>query len=224
MLDKNEPTLGTADRVTSANRNHLIHYNGNAVVWQTANRIQADTVDIDRDKKTLVADGKVTTWFEDKAKEDSEQPQPARPPQPTFTIVRAPHMVYTDQDRLASYNGGVDFRRPDLTVKSAALKAYLNPQDSDADSRINHALGDGQVEIVQFVSTDHRQRVGNSEHAEYYTDEGKVILTGGDPKLNDSIRGNTKGDKLTYYTDGKRLDIEGGSPEKKAQSHLRKKS
>ena len=28
-----------------------------------------------------------------------------------------------------------------------------------------------------------RQRVGNSEHAEYYTDEGKVILSGGEPKL-----------------------------------------
>ena len=28
MLDKDEPTLGTADRVTSANRNHLIHYAG----------------------------------------------------------------------------------------------------------------------------------------------------------------------------------------------------
>jgi len=227
MLDKDEPTLGTADRVVSANRNHLIHYMGNAVVWQTSNRIQADRVDIDRDKKTLVADGKVTTWFEDKPKTDADAPpraaQPGQPAQPTFTIVKAPHMVYTDEDRLANYTGGVDFWRPTLTVKSAALKAYLNPEDSDADSRVNHAFGDGKVEIVQFVPADSRQRVGNSEHAEYYTDEGKIVLTGGEPKLNDSKRGNTKGDKLTYYTDDNRLVIE-GAPEKKAQSHLRKKS
>ena len=195
MLDKDEPTLGTADHVTSANRNHLMHYAGNAVVWQTSNRVQADRIDLDRDKKTLAAEGKVTTWFEDKPKEDPDAPKPAKPAQPaqpTFTIVKAPHMVYTDDDRLASYSGGVDFWRPALTVKSAALKAYLNPEDSDADSRVNHAFADTRVEIVEFVPADHRQRVGNSEHAEYYTEDGKIILTGGEPKLNDSKRGNTK--------------------------------
>lgn len=227
MLDKDEPTLGTADRITSANRNHLIHYMGNAVVWQTSNRVQADTIDIDRDKKTLVADGKVVTWFQDKPKADPDTPKTAKPTpaQPTFTIVKAPHMVYTDADRLAVYTGGVDFWRPTLTVKCATMKAYLNPQDSDADSRVNHAFGDGKVEIVEFVPADHRQRVGNSEHAEYYTEEGKIVLTGGDPKLNDSKRGNTQGEKLTYYTDNERLEIE-GAPDaaKKAQSHLRKKT
>jgi LPS export ABC transporter protein LptC len=222
MLDKDEPTLGTADHVTSANRNHLIHYAGNAVVWQTSNRIQAERIDIDRDKKSLVADGKVVTQFEDKPKDDAAAPaQPAKPAQPTYTIVKSQHMVYTDPDRLANYTGGVDFWRPAMTVKSATLKAFLNEQDSNADSRVNHAFGDGKVEVVQYAPD--RQRVGNSEHAEYYTEEGKVILSGGEPKLNDSKRGNTKGDKLTWFTDDDRLIIE-GAPEKKGQSHLRKKT
>jgi len=228
MLDKDEPTLGTADRVTSANRNHLIHYAGNAVVWQTSNRIQADRIDIDRDKKSIVADGKVVTEFQDKPKADADSPVPpakpaqaGKPTQPMFTIVKSPHMLYTDPDRLANYTGGVDFWRPTMTVKSASLKAYLNEQDSDADSRVNHAFGDGKVEVVQF--TPDRRRVGNSEHAEYYTDEGKVVLSGGEPKLNDSKTGNdTRGDKLTWFTDDDRLIIE-GAPEKKGRSRLRKK-
>ena len=222
MLDKDEPTLGTADHITSANRNHLMHYVGNARVWQSANRIEADNIDIDRDKKSLVADGKVVTWFQDKPKDDAK---PAQPVQATFTIVKAPHMVYTDADRLALYTGGVDFWRPTMTIKCATMKAFLNPQDSDADSRVNRAFGDGKVEIVEFVPADHRQRVGNSEHAEYYTEEGKIVLTGGEPKLNDSKRGNTKGDKLTYFTDNNRLEIEGApDSSRKAQSHLRKKT
>ena len=222
MLDKDEPTLGTADHVTSANRNHLIHYAGNAVVWQTSNRIQAERIDIDRDKKSLVADGKVVTQFEDKPKhEDAPAKQPAKPGQPMFTIVKSQRMVYTDPDRQAHYSGGVDFWRPAMTVKSATLKAFLNEQDSDADSRINHAFGDGKVEVVQYAPD--RQRVGNSEHAEYYTEEGKVILSGGEPKLNDSKRGNTTGEKLTWFTDDDRLIIE-GAPEKKGKSHLRKKT
>jgi lipopolysaccharide export system protein LptA len=207
MLDKDEPTQGTADRVTSANHNHLIHYAGNAVVWQSSNRIQADNIDIDRDTKTIVADGKVVTQFEDKM-------------QPVFTVVRSQHMTYTDQDRLASYSGGVDFRRPALTVKSATLKAWLNEQDSDADSRINHAFGDGKVEIVQVIPD--RQRIGTAEHAEYYTDGGKIVLTGGAPQLNDTKGGNAKGLKLTYFTDEDRLQVD-GTPEQQSKSHLRKK-
>ena len=34
MLDKDEATQGMADHVISAERNHLIHYIGNAVLWQ----------------------------------------------------------------------------------------------------------------------------------------------------------------------------------------------
>ena len=232
MLDKGEPTLGTADRVTSANRNHLVHYAGNAAVWQTANRVQADRIDIDRDRKSIVADGKVVTQFEDKPKAENDagaagagpaakSNTPARQ-QPTFTIVKAPHMVYTDEERIAVYTGGVDFWRPAMTVKTVTLKAYLNDQDSDADSKVNHAFGDGKCEVVQYAPDRHR--IGNGEHAEYYTEDGKVILSGGQPKLSDSKTGNdTRGEKLTWFTDDDRLIVE-GAPKQQTQSHLRKKT
>jgi len=135
--------------------------------------------------------------------------------------VKAPHMVYTDQDRLAVYTGGSSFWRPTLTVKSAELRAWMNPDNSDSDSRINHAFADGKVEIVQ-VSPD-RKRIGDSEHAEYYTDDGKVVLTDGEPKLNDSKKGFTAADKLTYFTDDDRLIVE-GTPKKPVKTHLLKKS
>lgn len=231
MLDKGEPTLGSADRVTSANRNHLVHYAGNAAVWQTSNRVQGDRIDIDRDKKSIVADGHVVTQFLDKPKTDNASdaaaagsgPVAEKTPgkQPMFTVVKAPHMVYTDQERLAIYTGGVDFWRPNMTVKSITLKAFLNDQDSDADSRVNHAFGDGKCEVVQYAPD--RKRVGTSEHAEYYTEDGKVVMSGGEPKLNDSKTGNdTRGDKLTWFTDDDRLIVE-GAPKEPTNSHLRKK-
>jgi lipopolysaccharide export system protein LptA len=129
-------------------------------------------------------------------------------------------MVYTDQDRLALYTGGADFWRSKLTVKSATLRAWLNPDDSDSDSRINRAFADGKVEIVQIAPD--RKRVGNSDHAEYYADDGKVVLTEGEPKLNDSLKGNTAADKLTYFTDDDRLIVEGTS-KKQVKTHLLKK-
>jgi lipopolysaccharide export system protein LptA len=234
MLDKEEPTQGLADRVTSADRNHLMHYVGNAVLWQSSNRIQADQIDIDREKKMLTADGKVVSQFQDADKKDADKKdadkkdagkskdgktKPA-PAQPIFTIVKSQHMVYTDSDRQSVYSGGANLWRPTLTVKCATLKAFLNDGKSNEDSRINHAFGEGKVEIVE--TGPDRQRVGTSEHAEYYTEEAKVVLTGGEPKLTDSVRGNTTGEVLTYFTDDDRLLVN-GTPKKQVTTHLRRK-
>jgi lipopolysaccharide export system protein LptA len=200
MLDKSQATQGLADHVTSANRNRLIHYIGNAVLWQASNRIQADRIDIDRDRRSLVADGQVISQFEDKSDSKSKT-------QSTFTIVKAPHLVYTDSDRQAVYSGGADFSRPGMTVKCVTLKAFLNGDDSDADSRINRAFGDGAVRITHTGAG--RQRIGSGEHTEYYSEDGRIVLFGGEPQLQDTLRGNTRGGKLTYYTDDDRLVVDG---------------
>ena len=207
MLDDTQPTQGTANRVTSEGRNRVIHYDGNAVVWQAANRIAADKVDIDRETKSVVATGKVVSQFQEAGKT-------------AVTVVRAPRMVYTDQDRLALYSGGVDFVRDALSIRSATLRAFLNDQNSGKESRTNRALADGSVEIVQTAPG--RKRIGTGEHGEYVPAEAKVVLSGGTPQLADSMRGNTKGDQLTYFTNDERLLVN-GAPQKQAQSHLRKK-
>jgi len=192
----------------------LLHYVGNAVLWQSSNRIQADRIDIDRDRKTLLADGQVISQFE-----DNKKGKPAVA-QPIFTIVRAQRMAYSDADRQAVYTGGANLTRPNMTVKSATIRAFLNDDKSDADSRINHAFSDGAVEIVQ--SAGKRQRIGMAEHAEYYTEEGKVILSGGEPQLKDTLRGNTtRGETLTYFTDDDRLTVDGGK--KPVRTDLRRK-
>jgi phospholipid transport system substrate-binding protein len=67
MLSGDEPLQATARKMESRNRNRTIHYEGAVNMWQGANRIRADVVDIDRvaDKRTLVRtqvvldDGKV---------------------------------------------------------------------------------------------------------------------------------------------------------------------
>jgi lipopolysaccharide export system protein LptA len=220
MLDTEEPTQGMADRVTSANRNHLIHYIGNAVVWQASNRIQAERIDIDRDRKSLIADGQVVSQFQDKKADPTAKAKMPDPASPVFTIVKSQHMTYTDADRQAVYTGGTNFWRAGLTVKSATLKSFLNDNKSEADSRIHHAIADGTVEIVQAAKD--RQRIGLSDHAEYYTDEGKIILIGGEPQLKDSLKGNTRGEKLTYFTDDDKLVVD-GAPQRPVKTELHKK-
>jgi hypothetical protein len=74
-------------------------------------------------------------------------------------------------------------------------------------SSLDHALADGAVVVVS--TSPQRIRTGTSEHAEYYVEEGKVILTKGQPLLVDSLKGNARGSELTWYSKNDRLLING---------------
>lgn len=245
MLDGEEPIQGIALHMSSANHNKLVHYEGGAVLWQGADRVEADIIDIDRDKHTLSASGNVTTQFLDENKGDgkkasappdakivpvSDPPPPtaktdgAEPPPtaPVYTVVTSENLIYTDEDRMAHYTGHVALTRTGLSVKSDDLRAFLNPKDSGENSRLNHAIGDGKVEIVE--SHPGRQRVGHGEHGEYITSEDKVILRGHLADLFDSLKkDDSRGTELTYFTSDDRLLIS-GDPKNLVNSHLQRKN
>ncbi len=232
MLSGDEPLQAVARKMTSANHNKQVKYDGDAVLWQGVNRIQADHVEIDRDKRSILADGHVVTQSREEKKADPAAPSPSNalaakptesptPPDTSaavFTLVKAPHMVYTDTDRLAHYSGGVFLNRGGLQMKSNDLRSWL--AEEGADNRLQKAFADGAVQIVQ--SGPIRTRTGASEHAEYYTDDNKIVLSGGVPTMNDSIRGNTQGAELTYYSDDDRLLVT-GTDGKPAVSHIHRK-
>jgi lipopolysaccharide export system protein LptA len=209
MLSGDEPLQGVARKMVSTNRNRTVHYEGNVNLWQGANRVEADIVDVDREKQSLTADGSVVTnlWDQPKAEDENTPAPPA-----VLTVVHAARMVYTDQDRLAVYTGGVLLNRTGLRVKSRELRAFL--ADSSADSRLQKAFAEGAVEIVQTASD--RTRTGTGEHGEYYPDDQKVILRGGKPHMIDSLKGESRGDELTYFVNDDRLQVNGslGQPVK----------
>ncbi len=207
MLSGDEPVQAVAERMTSAQKNSLIQYRGKSVLWQGANRIQANDIEIDRDHKRLTATGSVITQLREESGKAAG-----------FTIVKAPRLVYTDPDRLAHYTGGVFLSQPGTQVKGTELRAYL--AESGAESRLEKAFADGKVEIVQTAID--RTRTGTGEHAEYYVGEGKIVLRGGEPQFSDTLRGNTRGAELTYYSNDDRLLVN-GSPERPATSRLRRR-
>lgn len=215
MLSGDEPMHAQARKMVSTNRNRKLHYEGNVVMWQGANRVEADTVDLDREKKVLVADGNVVTnlWEEPK---DEQKKKTATP---VLTEVRAPHLVYTDADRLALYTGGAQLARPNLQVKSREIHAWL--ADTGADSRLEKAFADGDVHIHQ--TTQGLTYDGTAEHSEYYTADQKIVLLRGMPKMvrSDGTVMNSPGG-LTYYANDDRL-LSIGSDGKPASSLLVRK-
>jgi lipopolysaccharide export system protein LptA len=222
LLSDAELMQGRAQHMTSAEKNQKLHYEGNAVVWQGVNRVEADRIDIDRARQVFEAHGKVVSQFADKAADKTDDKtgdksgdksagkktqasKPAAAAAPVFTVVRAPDLIYTDDTRIAHYQGGAAMVRPGLAVNGKELKAYLN--ERDADTSLNHAFAEGAVKIISME--DKRTRTGTGEHGEYYAAEKKVILNGGDALLVDSLKGQTRGKQLTWWSDNDRLLVNG---------------
>jgi lipopolysaccharide export system protein LptA len=236
MLSTDEVLEARAQHMVSTGHgaDQKIHYEGKAdsraMAWQGANRVVADRLDIDRKRHILEAHGNVTSQFVDKkdsAGKDSKAAANSKPGPPVFTMVKAPDLVYSDETRLALYQGGVELRRPpDMVVVSRELRAYLKDSDADSSSSLDKAVADGAVKVVSTQTASAgkpaRIRTSTSEHMEYYAEDGKVILEGEKPLLVDSIKGKTTGQQLIWFANDDTL-IVNGAESAPAQSTIRKK-
>jgi lipopolysaccharide export system protein LptA len=218
MLDTSQPMQASAEEMHTREDNILVAYRGRAVMWQGANRISADRIDVDRDGQSLHAVGDVVSELVDN-KSDAGAPLT----DPVFTVVRAPELTYRDDTREAVYTGGVTLVRGKMTVTSKQMRAFLTPKTAGngGDSSLDHAIADGEVTVTEVLAGN-RKRSGAAEHGEYYTKEDKVVLNGGDPQIVDSIKGMTRGRQLTYFTDEDHLIVEGLS-KKVAFTRMKKK-
>jgi lipopolysaccharide export system protein LptA len=217
MMSSSEPLHATAERMKATNQRRRIHYEGNAVLWQSASRLKADRVDIDRDRHTIEAAGNVVSELPEQKGSSGKKGN-------VFTIVHAPALVYDDQTKLAVYSGGSRLERPNLTVNSRELRAWFVEDQKPAggtETRLDHMFADGAVTIHEIF--DGHTRDASSEHAEFYTTDERMDLTGGHPKVIDSVRGTTAAAHITYYTQQDRLIVDntGQGP---ATSHVKKQN
>ena len=99
MLDQTQPFQAKADKMRSRDNNSNIFYDGNVVMWQGANRITADKIEINRDESVLHASGNVISELVDNQKSappaDGKAAAPAA--NPIYTTVKAPDLIYHDE-------------------------------------------------------------------------------------------------------------------------------
>ena len=234
MLDETEPMQAKGDTMQTRNNNSTVHYAGHAVMWQGANRISANVIDVNRDDQTLHAAGNVVSELVDSKSDKNEPSQAANPKTiapkiaptsqpPVFTTVQAPELNYRDDSRVALYSGGVKLTRQKMIVTAKQLQAFLTPKsDSNNEgSSLDHAIGDGDVDIFEVIKGS-RTRTGTAQHCEYFTKDDKVILNGGIAQMADTKKGVTRGQQLTYFNGDDHLIVE-GLKDKLAYTQMKKK-
>lgn len=206
LLEPGEPVHAAAARMVVTRGRTNIVYEGDAVLWQGANRLEAPRIEIDRTKRLLYASGGVLSRFLEKGKSAAAQNGPAAP---VYLTVRAAELLYVEQERLAHYRGSVRLRRGPLDVSAGELRAYFSESRQEgSDATLDRALAEGAVRIIE--TRQDRTRTGTGAYAEYLAGQEQILLRGAPARLVDSARGTTEGEQLIYHSGDDRLLVEGG--------------
>jgi lipopolysaccharide export system protein LptA len=210
LMDASEPLQARAERMSVTEKNQKIRYEGNALLWQGASRLQGDVVLIDQAANTLDAEGRVLSIVPDR-----RGAPPKAGARSIFSTITSDKLHYSEADSLAHYTGNAHLERPGLEVTSHEMRAFLRQEpasDGGKETKLDKLFADGDVKIVE--RTANRSRTGASEHAEYYLDEERVVLNGGNPVITDSQRGLSRGRLITWFARQDRLIVDntGGGP------------
>lgn len=221
ILGASEPMHATAENMIANSDGSFIAYEGDVVLWQGADRLLAERVEIDRAHGSLQAYGEVKTQFPVRRSSgmDSTGSHPGG-----FVVVSAAELTYLDEHRLAHYKGGVHLTQTGLQMRSAELRAYFRRPDTEGEAgsgnSLDKAIADGDVRITQSAAG--RKREGFAEHAEYYLADERLVLTGGRPQMVDNEGGTTQGSRLTYYARNDSLLVD-GADSRPAVSRIRQR-
>jgi lipopolysaccharide transport protein LptA len=148
----------------------------------------------------------------------SPPPAVAKPPLPTSsstnepTIITADHLHGDYAHNVGTFEGNVLVVDPRLTVRADKMTVFFGATNvlttvgttttTNTTRSVQKIIADGAV-----VMTTPDNKKSNSEHAEYTAGDGKVVLTGGHPRA-ESADGVVTGDKITFWRDSQRMDVE----------------
>jgi lipopolysaccharide export system protein LptA len=151
--------------MTAHNSPAVALYEGQARLWQDADVVEAPSIQFDRDRRFLVAQGTAdhpvsTVLVQERlvqpgkapssqAQAKKSQPQRAAPSgehkantkaqekfdNDTPVTITSARLTYSDSDRRAHYDGGVTARGSGFEATSNALDAYLVPRSQTTNSQ-----------------------------------------------------------------------------------------
>ena len=205
MFSSADPIHATAPAM-SARKSGQARYSGGARLWQGANIVQAPSIEFDRERRTLLAQGNaqqpVSTVFV----------QPDKSGKMTPVNVTGKKLTYSDQTRQARFEGGVVLRGADATITGDHAEVFLKargggagePGASTQASQLEKIVAEGAIEVQE------PGRKATGTKLVYTAADGRFVLTGSEgksPSIFDAERGTITGDSLTFYSRDDRVVV-----------------
>ncbi len=177
-------------------------YTGHARLWQGPSVLEGDSIELQRDTRTVTAVGNVRGVFPQAASKDG-----AKNP-PSLWHVSCTRMTYWDSENRAKLQQNVTVQSVDQKMRSEVLDLYFSrTADGKAggSSQITRAVGTGGVVIEQGA------RRGTADTGVYTAEDQKFVLSGGNPTLYDASEGTTTGRELTFYIASDTIIVDSGN-------------
>jgi lipopolysaccharide export system protein LptA len=236
LLASASPIHVTSATMTAHNSPAIALYQGNARLWQDANIVVAPSIEFNRDRRFLVAQGTaaqsvstvlVQAKLSDPGKPSPNKVQPGKVPvggegkaktgkpeeKPGDTgplAITSARLTYADAECKAHYEGGVIAKGTGFTVSATTMDAYLLPRSQTSSNQ--SVAGPGQLDHMvaqDNVVVTQPTRRAEGQNLVYTASDDKFILTGGPPSIFDAERGKITGVSLTFFRGDDRVLVEG---------------
>ena len=211
LLASSDPVHVTSESMVAHNNAAIASYTGNVRLWQNANVVEAPSIEFHKEQRTVIADSnsnqKVSTVLIGMDKSGKATP----------VHVTANHLVYSDSERKAHYEGEVTVQGPDMTVTSDTMDVFFAPAamgslkgaapaaPQPATTKLDKIIAAGSVLVTQ------PNRRGAGDRLVYTAPDDKFVLTGGPPSIFDAEHGRVTGVSLTLFRHDDRVIVEGDS-------------
>ncbi len=198
------PSHITAQRMTGNSKTGEALYTGHARLWQGPSVLEANSIQLLRDKRILNAIGDVRALFPKQAND------PKKPKETDVWHISSGTLTYWDAEDRAHLEKDVVVQSADERMKGPVLDLYFT-READAKntapgtSRISKAVGTGGVEVQQG------ERRGTAERGVYTAADDKFVLSGGTPTLYDGNEGATTGRELTFNIADDTIVVDSGN-------------
>jgi lipopolysaccharide export system protein LptA len=202
------PANISSDHMTGNTKTGRAWYTGHARLWQGPSVLEADSIELQRDNRILIAIGNVRAVFP-QANAASDQAKDKSKP-PTIWHVSAATLTYWDAENRAHLEKDVVVQSPEERMRGPALDLYFIRQANGI------AGGQGNSQIERAVSTggvmvEQGDRRGTAEKGVYTAADQKFVLSGGTPTLYDAEEGTTTGRELTFNLADDTIIVDSGS-------------
>jgi lipopolysaccharide export system protein LptA len=204
MLASSDPIHVTGSSVNFSSATGVARYT-KARLWQGPNIVEAPTINFDRNKRSLQAQGsqggQVASVFVQKDKNGKLTP----------VNVTSDKLSYVDSERKAVFSGNVIVRTQDTTIDSDTVQVILLPRKNQAETQSASQLD--RIESQGDIKIQQGSRKATGTRLIYTAAEEKMVLTGTPnkrPSIFDAERGQITGDSLTFFTHDGRVLVGGG--------------
>jgi lipopolysaccharide export system protein LptA len=204
LLASSSPIHVTSRSMTGHRSSAVAVYTGDARLWQDANLVKAPTIEFDRDHRSMVAEGSPTQPV------STTLVQVDKNGKVTPVAITSAQLTYTDSERKAHFDGGVEAKGSDAIITSVQADVFLQPREQGSNNQ--PIEGPGKIDHIiarEHVVMTQPTRRGTGDNLVYTAADDKFVLTGGPPSIFDAERGRTTGVSLTFFRGDDRVLVEG---------------